>query len=147
VPHSLRQVVLNDQEPALFVINRGQGASEHRRRVPSSYDHFQPHDPFSLVIGLQDHRFSPCLSLRIVVYLQLLGHLMPHHGSAHNSILALDQYCHHNSIVAVQRRYALRTSGNVLVNRVWLQGHGPAKISCRAFDAPQFALGVCQVAS
>jgi hypothetical protein len=95
VPYSLRQVVLNDQEPALFVINQGRGASEHRRRVPSSYDHFQLHDAFSLVIGSQDYRFSPCPSLRIVVYLQLLGHLMLHHGRAHNPILALDQYRHH----------------------------------------------------
>jgi hypothetical protein len=69
VPHSLRQVVLNNQEPALFVINQGRGASEYRRRVLSSYNHFQLHDTFSLIIGSQDHRFSPYLSLRIIVYL------------------------------------------------------------------------------
>jgi hypothetical protein len=31
--------------------------------------------------------------------------------------LALDQHCHHVRFAAVEHRHALRTSGNVLVNR------------------------------
>jgi hypothetical protein len=63
------------------------------------------------------------------------------------SILVLDRCRHYNRIVAVQRRYALRKSRGVLVNRVWLQGHGQQKYLRGAFEVPQFASGMCQVAS
>ncbi len=87
------------------------------------------HDSFGHVIGSQGHRFSPRLRQPLSSTSNSSAPPCLIAGGDHDSRLALDQHRHHIRFATVEHRHALRTSGNVLVNRTWLQGHGATVIS------------------